>query len=503
MAGSPPKVRPSRGLALVEPPIEKPFPHDYGRERLVVQLLNEHDTAAQFLQAGFKDEILYNRDLRVLAGLSLQLHQQGHVPCWHLLRAEILKRQVSLDDALLFETLTTDAVPMIRTIPLLVEQLQRLFEQRRLQSRIYAGDDPVMASTEFLAAVQALRPPAVRVLNDVEIAEQPDPDPLIPGHLWCRTTAVTAAPAGTGKTALFISKGIAIASQTPWLGSRPTIRGSVVLVAGEGTAFMKNRVLAAKLHARLDLDTPIGFYVYPDVVDFLDGAAVDRFVQRVRPLNPVLVGIDTLARNMPGGDDSSMQDISTFFSHCDRVRDALACTVEVQHHTGWNEDRERGSTALRGHVDTLFLLKKDADSVITLRTEKQKDGRQWPEQPDLRIRLTPIQLSPDQSACAVDLVDDVHEPRCDSLQDGVLDALDVLRSTFPSGATQRQWLEAMPESFVRGNADGGRRKLYRARRDLLARGLVTEQRGRVQVCHGGRVTQGASDTQSVTAQCHE
>jgi hypothetical protein len=422
-------------------------------------------------------------DYRQCFSKVLALHARGYVPAWHLVRAELLKGDTTLDDPLLFEGFV-DAVPRpVRSnIPKMVADLRDLYEQRRMLQRLHAGENPQTVATDFLAATRNQTATTIRIYDDVSILEQEDPKPLIAPYWWQNSTACMVAPSGVGKTTLFISKGIAIAGNRPWMSVTPTLTGPVVLVVGEGSGFMKYRVLAAKLHAGLhDVDTPIGFHVIPDAIDFRESSQVGAFIERCRPLRPVLIGIDTLARAMPGGDDPSMKDIGTVLSNGDRVRQELGCSIEFLHHTGWNEERERGSSSLRGHVDTLTLMSKDVEGTITLHCDKQKDG---PEFPDLRFRLTRLELGSDHSACVVDPVDTLHIDENETLTESYRLAYDVLQQTFPHGATQKQWLESMPPSFGKG-AEARRQKLYRARRELLKRSLLEDKKGRLHAVIGG------------------
>ncbi len=432
----------------------------------------------------------YFRDANAITAAAIvDAQRQGLSPEYPVVR-QILRERGQLDtvgDPYLLELARDGVRPTDTSITSLLLQLKELAQKRQAARLLlrYVEHPSAIDVDQLKRDVDALDAPQratsqLRVLDDLAILDQPDPLPLIPGYWWQNSTAVTVAPPGLGKTALFISKGVAIAGGCKWLGIQPGIQGPVVIVVGEGSAFMKYRVLAAKMHAGLDIDAPIGFHVVPDAVDFRDQAQVAQLIQRLRSVGPVLLGIDTLSRAMPGGDDSKMLDVGMVFANCDRVRRELGCSVEVIHHTGWNEDRERGSSSLRGTADTTVMLSKDGEGVVTLHVEKQKDG---PEPPDLKFRLSVVDLGGDHSACVVDPVDTKHVDDHSELSVGYQQALDVLVQTFPSGATQAQWLDAMPEDFGRGEAR--RRRLYRARRELLGRRLIEESKGKLRAVTTG------------------
>ena len=68
-----------------------------------------------------------------------------------------------------------------------------------------------------------------------------------------------------------------------------------------------------------------------------------------------MVIIDTLNRNI-GGSESSEDDMGAFIAAADRLRSQYGSTVLVVHHTGWNNERERGHSSLRGAADTMISV---------------------------------------------------------------------------------------------------------------------------------------------------
>src|SRR5439155_17182506 len=115
-----------------------------------------------------------------------------------------------------------------------------------------------------------------------------------------------------------------------------------------------------------------GCHFLREAVNLLREGEVDDFLAAVAalPERPVLIIIDTLARCLVGGDENSAKDMGIAIAALDRLRAELGCSVLVVHHTGHaNEERERGSSALRAAVDTLLVLRA-AGSVITLKCAK-------------------------------------------------------------------------------------------------------------------------------------
>jgi hypothetical protein len=80
---------------------------------------------------------------------------------------------------------------------------------------------------------------------------------------------------------------------------------------------------------------------------------------------------------------------------------SFGCTVIAVHHTGRDEDRERGSTALRGAADTMIRVKLE-DGNVTVSCEKQKDALAFSP---LRFRLESAAQS-----CVLVPIGDAAEP---------------------------------------------------------------------------------------------
>jgi AAA domain-containing protein len=175
--------------------------------------------------------------------------------------------------------------------------------------------------------------------------------------------------------------------------------------------------------------------------------------------NPALLLFDTMARCMIGGDENSVQDVGRVIASVDAIRRRVNASVLLIHHTGKQNELERGSSALRGAADTMFLLHPD-DSVLVLETTKQRDA---PAGPPLRLRLVPhggsCLLEPDEGQIpAAELT--VSQRR----------VLETIRDVQQDG-----W--AATSTIVR-NAQGpgtGERTAYAALRDLTERGYVEKK----------------------------
>ena len=136
---------------------------------------------------------------------------------------------------------------------------------------------------------------------------------------------------------------------------------------------------------------------------------------------------------MAGGDENSTRDMGALIAGADKIRNALKCAVLLVHHTTKSGELERGSSALRGAVDTLLSIKRNDQGTITLKWEKHKDA---PEFRPIELELTPHLESVVITAKNPMAVDS------DELNAGELDTLRHLAVTAPpEGLAATRWLD--------------------------------------------------------------
>ena len=98
--------------------------------------------------------------------------------------------------------------------------------------------------------------------------------------------------------------------------------------------------------------------------------------------------LDTLARCMGDGDESSARDMGRFITRCGEIERHYCCTVVVVHHMGKDASKgARGSNALNGAADVTIAVEK-GEAFSTARVDEMKDG---PEGQEWRFRLLPYQ----------------------------------------------------------------------------------------------------------------
>lgn len=231
-----------------------------------------------------------------------------------------------------------------------------------------------------------------------------------------------------------------------WFGLAVRKHGPCVYVYAEGRAGLGQRVQAVSLARRLAPDTPL--VVWPTAQNIADPAVVEQLIAEIGVAldgaRPVMIAIDTLARNMPGRDENKQQDMGAFIAGCDRLRTAFECLVIIVHHEN-REGEVRGSTVLPGAADTLIEVKRKADNETRLKVRKQKDG----EEPAWRVRLRPEAASLVVAGIEPVVEDDQPGRATRTIRDTLLDQKQPMavfralaKAESPGGLTYGDWFKA-------------------------------------------------------------
>lgn len=234
----------------------------------------------------------------------------------------------------------------------------------------------------------------------------PAPGYIIDGLLEDRGLLSIVGDSGVGKSAVVLDMAACIVTGRPWHG-RDVRKQNVLYIAGEGVAGAKSR-LDAWIDSHDDSQSlKENMYIMPEPQLF--GASVDHWAAlayRVRKLNIGLVIFDTLSRMSSGMDENSATDMNKALQTWDRLRRTAKVTVLYVHHTTRGTNHARGSTALKGAVDSELLVldtREDGRPFATNERDQAVDanGNLLPGKP-----LT-VQVSKQKNAS-----DDVYEHVC-------------------------------------------------------------------------------------------
>jgi len=248
---------------------------------------------------------------------------------------------------------------------------------------------------------------------------------------------------GSGKSFLALDFAFHVALGWPWNG-RKVRAGLVIYVGAEGTAGLRNRIVAFRRYHDLEAghDVPLALIPTPIDLQAID-ADTPRLIAAIREAAahsgqpPALIVIDTLSKTFGGGKENS-DDMAGYVSNCQRIASAFGCCVVPVHHRPKDAESEepRGHGSLKGGVDTVLLV--EAGKPKRVRVTKQKDAD--PGDP-IGFNLVSVDLGFDEdgdavTSCIVEITEGVPTParngrRLSDKQSNVLTALN--RSVEESG----------------------------------------------------------------------
>lgn len=222
---------------------------------------------------------------------------------------------------------------------------------------------------------------------------------LVRGLLELDTLATFFSDPNVGKSFLAIDLAASVASGAEFHGLE-VARGPVIYLAGEGANGLARRRMAWEIRRQIKLDdaplfvsrAPAALCDPRSALEVCD--AIDQIVAEHGA--PVLVVVDTLARNFGPGDENSTADMGGFIASADLIRSRYGCAVLLIHHTGHGDKtRARGAMALHGALDASYRLDKDETGVIRLEAVKMKDAPP-PRPMAFRLRTVELGIEDDQ-----------------------------------------------------------------------------------------------------------
>ena len=178
-------------------------------------------------------------------------------------------------------------------------------------------------------------------------------------------------PPNVGKSFVTLDFACSIATGNDWLG-RSVEPGRVVYIAGEGVSGYRRRLQAwLRFNALTEEDLQnLSFIGWP--VQLHEG--VESLLRLVRPEDPSLIIIDTLAASTLGVAEDSSEGVGPTIGSLLTLRKELDSAIMVVHHTGWDEKHERGSSSYRGAMDTSIEVKAVSGKRKQLICHKQRDA---------------------------------------------------------------------------------------------------------------------------------
>ena len=320
-----------------------------------------------------------------------------------------------------------------------------------------AAEVAVLKVARHEAMPDEVRSPLERLeagaLDTAAIKALPPPDYLIDGLLPLDSLVMAYGKSGCGKSFAMIGMAVSVALGVPWCGF-DAVQGPVVYVAAEGQRGIGKRIAAIEEHLGVDLSTaPITWLPMP--VNIFQPEWAGALAEFCEERKPVLVLLDTLARNSLGAEENSNTDAGRIVEHSDAIRRRTGAAVVWVHHTGHAGGHARGATAYTGAAEAELEFSSDGP-VVTMRVTKQKDGAEIEP-----TKLRRIEVGP---SCVLVPGGDMDVSA--GITPGVLrtrDALAAIETNDGAGVSSTAW---------RVEAEVPERTFYNHRKLLMSAGLV-------------------------------
>ena len=209
-------------------------------------------------------------------------------------------------------------------------------------------------------------------ITPTELLRRPQLDPLVGGVFDLNTLAMIYGKSGSGKSYLALDIALSIASGRKWSG-REVVQAPVMLVLAEAENTWAPRYSAwLKYYGLEENIVGVHFVVAPPVIDRGDDA--EHLATIAEELGAKFVLFDT-ARASLEGDENDSREWNLAAQGLNLIREATGACVVLNAHSGWNEARERGSSARRGSMSTIIRVRKGSNNV-SIASDMGEAGKQ-------------------------------------------------------------------------------------------------------------------------------
>lgn len=201
-------------------------------------------------------------------------------------------------------------------------------------------------------------------------------EPLVDGFLYRDTLGRIIGPSGHMKSFVALDFAGHVGTGRPWRGYR-TVQGNVIYLVAEGAGGIRKRVRAWEQHHGCKMT---GVKFLPRPVQAGDRFAWEVLVAAAKRIEPVLIIFDTQARITVGVEENSSKEMGLVVARMDQLRAVTKACVTLIHHQGLQGDHGRGSTAVKGAMQTELRVtkkgKKGPEARVIVSSDKQKDDEE-------------------------------------------------------------------------------------------------------------------------------
>lgn len=225
----------------------------------------------------------------------------------------------------------------------------------------------------FERQVEALR---AELLDSDGLDHIPRLEPVIDGFLYRDTLGRIIGPSGHMKSFVALDFAGHVGTGNDWRGCRTT-QGPVIYLVAEGAAGIRKRVRAwEQYHGR----KMSGVWFLPRPVQAGDPLQWAVLTEVAKRIEPALIIFDTQARITVGVEENSSKEMGLVVARMDDLRAITKACVTLIHHQGLQGDHGRGSTAVKGAMQTELRVtkkgKKGPDARVVVSSDKQKDDEE-------------------------------------------------------------------------------------------------------------------------------
>lgn len=298
---------------------------------------------------------------------------------WRLVGYWVRQRLPDSDILTLAESLTAPGYTVDQTRSEIEDMIWRTRERQGVEP---LDVDAAPEAKQTKPALPQLPPmqQGLSVKRPGEMMYKGPPVMAVDGLLPMRGTGLLIADSNVGKSFFAINMAIAVGSGTPLLGQNTT-RAFCLYVGLEGYSEIEARFLAGFKGMRVDRESCDLAFATGDL-NLGDEAEIEGLIELYQAEsdgadNGIIV-IDTFSMATPGLEENSATDMAAVMRALQYISYRTGSFVLAAHHTAKNSTQMRGSSALRGNVDTVLAMEKDEQGLITLSVDKQRDGQPIP-----------------------------------------------------------------------------------------------------------------------------
>lgn len=213
-------------------------------------------------------------------------------------------------------------------------------------------------------------------------ADEAEPDlvdrDFVEDYLRENEISVIYGEPNCGKTFFTLDMAMHVALGKQW-NNKQIDQGAVLYAALEGGYGIIDRIKAFRKHH--EIKDPFPMEVIPTTINMMDKETdlpklYNTIVEAQKRLGDIkLIVIDTLARAMVGANENSSEDMGVFVDHATKLKNATGAHILLVHHSGKDKTLGmRGSSALKGAIDTEIELTREKQDLVTKVTViKQKE----------------------------------------------------------------------------------------------------------------------------------